>query len=251
MPRVSRESCLGKCNHILLESKPDLIVFNNNEKKSKFLEFISIAVKSTNVKLIAYCIMDSHAHLIIGNTNATELSSFMSHICISYAKYYNKNYKHSGKIFDGRYISQPIDDMRALVNCIYFVHSNPVIAGLCDKAIEYAYSSYEDYITEGLLIDYDYVNSLIGDIDPKIVKKLSVFKAGVWRESLEYMDSIIDSVVKETIKSSNISNIEQLNDKKNILLIANALIDKCGLSIRQAAQKLEIGRETLRKMLVE
>ena len=54
-----------------------------------YLKLLSEKRKKLKIKIIAYCIMNNHAHLLIETKNIKELSKFMQKINGCYAKYYN------------------------------------------------------------------------------------------------------------------------------------------------------------------
>ena len=44
-----------------------------------------------DVQIIAYCIMNNHAHILIKTNNIHELGKYMQCLNTKYGKYYNKN----------------------------------------------------------------------------------------------------------------------------------------------------------------
>ena len=64
-------------------------IFNQEIYIKKYLKFLKENQKQTNLKIIAYCIMTNHAHLLIKAENIQELSKFMQKVNSSYARYYN------------------------------------------------------------------------------------------------------------------------------------------------------------------
>ena len=63
-----------------------------------------------------------------------------------FAQYYNQNENRVGVVFRNRYISEPIYNEKYLIQCIKYIHQNPVKAGIVDECRKYEYSTYNDYI---------------------------------------------------------------------------------------------------------
>ena len=99
----------------------------------------------SNSKLVAYCVMSNHAHILVYTEDIREISLFMKKVNTTYAIYYNKNEERVGYVFANRYYSQSIKNERHLLICIQYIHQNPVKAGLANLPIEYKFSSFKDY----------------------------------------------------------------------------------------------------------
>ena len=99
-----------------------------------------------NVQLLAYCIMDNHAHLLLYAEKIEDMSKFMHFVNSSYSNYYNKVNNRVGYVFRDRYKSEPIYKEQYLLNCINYIHMNPVQAGIIKEAEKYKYSSCEQYM---------------------------------------------------------------------------------------------------------
>ena len=98
-----------------------------------------------NVKVIAYCIMSSHAHFIYYVDNTNEISNMMRKINTLYAKYYNQKYERVGYVFRDRFKSQYIYSRDYLLKCIKYIHMNPVKAQIVNSEKQYKFSSYEEF----------------------------------------------------------------------------------------------------------
>lgn len=82
----------------------------------------------SNSKLVAYCVMSNHAHILVYTEDIREISLFMKKVNTTYAIYYNKNEVRVGYVFANRYYSQSIKNERHLLTCIQYIHQNPVKA---------------------------------------------------------------------------------------------------------------------------
>ena len=63
-----------------------------------------------------------------------------------YAKYYNYMNERVGYVFRDRFISEPIMNQRYFIQCIKYIHLNPVKANIVKKCEDYKYSSFNFYL---------------------------------------------------------------------------------------------------------
>lgn len=120
-------------------------IFNQEIYIKKYLKILKENQVKTNLKIIAYCIMTNHAHILIKAENVQELSNLMQKVNGNYARYYNYMENRVGYVFRDRFKSQPIMSKKQLYNCIRYIHLNPVKAKMVDKPEKYKYSSYNEY----------------------------------------------------------------------------------------------------------
>ena len=81
--------------HIINKSFGNMILWEtSNDYKTFMLQIIDHLMSFAGIKIIAYCILPDHFHLILSNTRKWfDISNFLRKIQISYAMYFKK--KHS------------------------------------------------------------------------------------------------------------------------------------------------------------
>ena len=121
-------------------------IFNKNEYIEKYLNIIKEYKANYNFTIMAYCIMNNHAHFLVYTENVDDLGKFMHKVNLLYAQMYNKKENRCGVLFRNRYKTEPIYERKHLLNCIKYIHNNPVKAKIVSRCDEYKYSSYTDYI---------------------------------------------------------------------------------------------------------
>ena len=121
-------------------------IFNKNEYIEKYLNIIKENKANYNFTIMAYCIMNNHAHFLVYTENVDDLGKFMHKVNLLYAQMYNKKENRCGVLFRNRYKTEPIYERKHLLNCIKYIHNNPVKAKIVSRCDEYKYSSYTDYI---------------------------------------------------------------------------------------------------------
>lgn len=77
------------------------------------------------IKLLCFCLMDNHFHLLIYQGEQYSLSTFMKSLLLSYSMYFNLKYKRSGSLFESRFKSVLIDTDTYLLHISRYIHLNP------------------------------------------------------------------------------------------------------------------------------
>ena len=147
MPRTSRTLINSKYIHVITQGIKKEYIFKNDKYKQEYIKLLDDMLNEyKDTKLLAYCIMDNHAHLLIYTDKIEELSKIMSRVNTSYGIFYNKHRMRVGYVFRNRYYTQEISDKNHLFNALAYIHKNPVKAGMVKNEIQYKYSSYKNYI---------------------------------------------------------------------------------------------------------
>ena len=159
--RISRKCMDGNYFHIMIQGHNKAYIFSKKKYKNKIKEIIFKKTKGLNIGILAYCIMDNHLHLILKIARISDLSKYMAKVNTSYAKYYNHINNIVGYVFRDRYRAEGIYSINQLINCIKYIHENPVKAHIVPSAKDYYYSSIHDY--ENNKIEDDILIEAFGD----------------------------------------------------------------------------------------
>jgi len=101
--------------------------------------------RSTDV--LAYCLMPTHVHFILRQRKRSGIATFMSNVLNSYSRYFNIKHKRKGPLWVGKFKNVMIESDDQLWHLSRYVHLNPVTSYLTDKAEDWNFSSYLEYIT--------------------------------------------------------------------------------------------------------
>lgn len=148
MPRVPRKDLNSNYFHVIVQGIEKKYVFEHIKYKQKYKELLMTKAEESKVKLLVYCIMDNHAHMIIYSEKIENLSKYMQKANTSFAVYYNKLNQRVGYIFRSRFRSIPIRSEKQLARTMIYIHLNPVQARICSHPGLYDFSSYNDYIMQ-------------------------------------------------------------------------------------------------------
>lgn len=151
MSRLARKYIQSNFIHIVTEGIKKEFIFYKEKYRSKYILLLKRYINEmSNSKVIAYCVMSNHAHILVYTEDIEEISMLMRKINTAYAIYYNKNEERVGYVFANRYYSQAIKDEAHLLICIQYIHQNPVKAGLVNLPTEYKFSSFKEFVENKL-----------------------------------------------------------------------------------------------------
>lgn len=120
-------------------------VFYSNADRCRMCLLIQEGVERFGHSIHSFCFMTNHLHLAI-EVRDTNISRIMQNLTFRYTRYFNKIYKRSGHLFQGRFKSIVVDGNRYLQQLTRYIHLNPVRAGLVNQPEEYPWSSHRAYL---------------------------------------------------------------------------------------------------------
>ena len=212
MARIAREHAAANFFHVMIQGNNKNNIFNTNELKIKYKQYIYEKRNDYDIKIIAYCIMDNHVHLLVHCQDIANMSNFMKSLNQSYSQYYNRINDRIGTIFRGRYKSENIMNQKYLENCINYIHANPVKAGIVREMNEYNFSSYNDYINKNGIIDDDILRLINLDVDNYYQKFYNICDENYnFLECIEYVSP--DIVLNNYLKDKEIICEDIIKDK--------------------------------------
>ena len=148
MPRQKRIQFPNAIYHILARgNRRENIVYDEGDRRV-FLETLEELIEKTGWVLFAWALMPNHYHLAV-KTPEANLVRGMTWFQSTLTKRLNFRQKKIGHLFAGRYKSLLVEENEYLTTLIYYLHLNPVRAGLCPEgeALEkYEWSSLRDYV---------------------------------------------------------------------------------------------------------
>ncbi|WP_139903690.1 transposase [Clostridium thermarum] len=157
MPRTARKKSPAGIYHIMVRSISEIMLFRNSKDKERYLAILKKYKEIYLFEVYAYCLMSTHAHIVI-DCCAADISKIMKSINQSYAAYYNIKYQRHGHVFQDRFKSKLVDNDNYLLNLTAYIHNNPKdIKGYENNVHKYSYSSFGIYL--GIRSDkYDILN---------------------------------------------------------------------------------------------
>lgn len=144
MGRAPRVDVGNGMYHIINRANARLQLFFK-EKDYKLLEsIIKDGAEKFDTRVIAYCIMPNHFHLVVWTREDGELQKYMQWVTLTHTQRWhvqNKTTGH-GHLYQGRYKSFIIEDDKHLFTVMRYVERNPLRAKLVKNLSNWKYSSF-------------------------------------------------------------------------------------------------------------
>ncbi len=137
LPRIVIPDCP---HHVTQRGNRRQQTFFTEEDYSSYIDQLARSCKRYHVKIIAYCLMPNHVHLIAIPETEKALSKAIGDTHKIYTEELNYRMKWKGHLWQGRYFSVVMDEDYT-EKCIAYVEMNPVRANLCEKPTDYRWSS--------------------------------------------------------------------------------------------------------------
>jgi len=137
--------------------------------------------KSELVEIINWCLMPNHYHLCLREKSEGGISKFLQKVMTGYTMYFNKKYKRSGVIFQGKTKSQHVANDAYFQYLQYYIGVNPL--DLIEskwkengvKDIEKALKFLGDYKWSKQK-DYSIYRDIINTFDPIIINIIDEYE---------------------------------------------------------------------------
>lgn len=124
---------LGYIKEYLTQSQGETLKFR--DYSGKFID---------EIKLLAFCLMPNHFHLLIKQKNKDSMKKFTQALFTRYSMYFNKKYNRIGSLFQSAYKAVNVIDKDHLLYVSKYIHRNPIVSKT-DLNLK-IYSSYSDYL---------------------------------------------------------------------------------------------------------
>ena len=103
-------------------------MFHKDGDYAAFVKLLSQASERTPMRLLSYCLMPNHFHLVVWTRREGDLSKWMQWLMTSHVRRYHRHYQSSGHVWQGRFKSFPIQSDEHLLTVMRYVERNPVRA---------------------------------------------------------------------------------------------------------------------------
>lgn len=167
MPREPRDLAAGIFHVYTHCVWPAPALYRDDIDRMTFVRFLARTTATIGWTCIAMCLMGTHYHLIV-EVDDGELATGMHRLNLAYARHFNKRHHQRGHVQFNRYGSDRIRSDGHLLDRYAYVALNPVRAGICRRAEDWAWSGYADAV--GLATRFGFVDAsrvLVG-ADPQV-----------------------------------------------------------------------------------
>ncbi len=145
MARLARIVIPEVAHHVTQRGNRRLPVFFGDDDRRAYLHLLAEAARANGTRCLAWCLMDNHVHLILVPTGEDGLRATLSEAHRRYTRRINFREGWRGHLFQGRFVSYPMDDAH-LMAAVRYVENNPVVAGMVDEAGGWPWSSARSHL---------------------------------------------------------------------------------------------------------
>lgn len=244
IPRTARKYLNTSFFHVIVQGIDKEYIFKNEIYIKRYLNLIEKYSQELDINIIAYCMMNNHAHFILETYYIEKMSKLMQKVNSIYAKYYNyKESKRVGYVFRDRFLSEPITDLRYLIQCIKYIHQNPVKAQMVRRCEDYKYSSYKKFL-----------NKDISKISKNIQLTIEDYKEICNDKDSKYNFIDIENTkcikqeISKFLKEKNIDIIEILSERRVLKQLIKYLKENSKIKYTDIMKELDITKGTMERL---
>jgi putative transposase len=120
-----------------------MTIFESAADYAAFLQVLEEAVERTQMRLLAYCVMPNHWHLVVWPREDGELSRFMAWLTLTHTHRWHAH-RHSagsGHVYQGRFKSFPVQEDDHFYTLCRYVERNALRAHLVRRAEQWPWGS--------------------------------------------------------------------------------------------------------------
>ena len=242
MPRCARIKSESGFYHVIAKGSGGQNLFEGAYDYRAFLELLAKACEKGGVRVIAYCLMSNHVHLLLEDAEG-RLGEVMKSVLTGYAQRFNKLGDRVGHVFQQRFKSQPIEDEGYLLRAVRYIHNNPEKAGV-SPAKDYPWSSYREYVGVPVLVDTTLALDLCGGVEGFVAFSASEDEEGYrFRERTRLSDAEARRLAARILDETALTDLKAMErGRRNALLFE---LKDAGLSISQIQRLTGIGRNVI------
>lgn len=143
MGRPLRPTAANVVYHVLNRANARMTLFDADGDYAAFQRVLTQACARVSMRLLAYCIMPNHWHLVVWPRHDGDLSRFMNWLTLTHTQRWHQH-RHTvgeGHVYQGRFKSFPVETSEYFLTCCRYVERNPVRAGLVERVEQWRWSS--------------------------------------------------------------------------------------------------------------
>ena len=143
MPRIHRIDIRDTVYHVINRSNARIQIFNTDEDYYLFERVLEEANERFNMRILSYCVMPNHWHLVLYPRQDGDLRKFMGWLSMTHTQRWHSSHKTtgSGHLYQGRYKSFLVKTSEYLIQLFRYVERNPLRAKLVKNAEDWKWSS--------------------------------------------------------------------------------------------------------------
>ncbi len=145
MARPPRIEHAGGVFHLVARGNERALVFRDDRDRERFLEILGETALRYRWRVLAYCLMGNHFHLLVMTLEPT-LARGMRQLNGVYAQWFNRRHRRVGHLFQGRYKAVSVQTDTHLRRTVRYVIRNPIRAGLTSRPEQWRWTSHHETV---------------------------------------------------------------------------------------------------------
>lgn len=143
MGRPHRAAKGGLVYHVLNRANARMTIFEKKGDYEAFERVLQEAVDRYDMRLLAYCLMPNHWHLVVWPKEDDDLSRFTGWLTLTHTQRWHAHRQTTGAghLYQGRFKSFPVQDDPHFYTVIRYVERNPLRANLVKRAEDWRWGS--------------------------------------------------------------------------------------------------------------
>lgn len=143
MGRPLRVAPGGLVYHVLNRANGRQRLFDDDGDYVAFERVLAQACERVSMRLLAYCVMPNHWHLVVWPRQDGDLSRFMSWLTLTHTQRWHTHRQTvgTGHLYQGRFKSFVVQTDEHLLTVCRYVERNALRAGLVERAEAWRWSS--------------------------------------------------------------------------------------------------------------
>ena len=146
MPRPPRAVVEGVPYHVVQRGNYRDRIFFDDFDRRRYLEFLERYSKRHELRLLGYCLMPNHVHLVAIPETPLSLARGVGQAHNLYSRWLNHRLGRAGHLWIRRYYAAPMDRSHFLT-ALRYVDRNPVRARMVEEAVDFRWSSAQAHVS--------------------------------------------------------------------------------------------------------
>lgn len=141
--RLARVSPAGYLCHVYNRGNGRLRLFNSPEEYEDFLALLQQGRQHADIRLMGFCIMPTHWHLLLLPTGEHDLAAYVGWVSNAHVRRWHQRHRSvgGGHVYQGRYRSFLVQPGAPCLSVLRYIESNPIRTGLVEDTRQWPWSS--------------------------------------------------------------------------------------------------------------
>jgi putative transposase len=150
MPRAPRYAPPDSVHHVINRGNERRALFDGDIDYSRFLDLMARTKQRSPVRILAYCLMPNHWHMILWPEGPHSISRFLQRLSTAHSASLRRTTSTvgHGHVYQDRYHAFLVESEPYYYAVLRYVESNPLRAGLVARAADWRWSSLAERLGE-------------------------------------------------------------------------------------------------------